>query len=59
MKKTWESPKLIILVRGKPEEAIAVLLVCKGDDESGPNTYKYWCMMLATPCAECSRFTNT
>lgn len=28
MKKTWESPKLIILVRNNPQEA--VLSVCKG-----------------------------
>jgi hypothetical protein len=41
--KTWEKPKLIVLVRGKPEEA--VLEGCKwfgtGD---GPNTAQNYCL---------------
>ena len=34
--KTWEKPKLIVLVRSKPEEA--VLQTCKNGEETGPDT---------------------
>jgi hypothetical protein len=33
-KKHWEKPKLIVLFRGRPEEA--VLQVCKSDQSIGP-----------------------
>ena len=38
MKKVWETPKLVGLVRGKPEER--VLQVCKGEVPGDPlNVY--------------------
>jgi hypothetical protein len=33
MKKTWESPKLIVLVRSRPQEGI--LQTCKSDAAGG------------------------
>lgn len=47
-KKEWETPKLICLYRGRPEEA--VLLYCKGSASlSGPNDIR--CNRPATaPC---------
>jgi hypothetical protein len=33
-KKHWEKPKLIVLFRGRPEEA--VLQVCKSNTAAGP-----------------------
>ena len=35
--KTWEKPRLIVLVRGKPEEAI--LIHCKAVDIAGGPGY--------------------
>ena len=44
-KKTWSKPELIVLVRGKPEEA--VLGTCKidagGEGQMGPNVSQYDC----------------
>jgi hypothetical protein len=37
-KKTWEKPKLIVLFRGRPEEA--VLQMCKQETTSGPTSGK-------------------
>ena len=43
MKKAWEKPQLLVLTRGKPEEA--VLLECKADVlPIGPNG------VVITPC---------
>jgi hypothetical protein len=33
-RKMWEKPKLVVLVRGRPEEA--VLQVCKYNGRTGP-----------------------
>jgi hypothetical protein len=33
-RKVWKKPKLIVLVRGRPEEA--VLQACKSDSVGGP-----------------------
>ncbi len=42
-KKTWQKPQLIVLVRGKPEEAI--LSFCKGSMEMGyPGNVFDWCV---------------
>jgi hypothetical protein len=35
-KKSWKKPKLIVLFRGRPEEA--VLQVCKSNSSIGPGT---------------------
>ena len=56
--KTWEKPKLIVLVRGKPEEAI--LTVCKTGDgtaTSGPHwefmgcRYDYFSGCVVSQCS--------
>jgi hypothetical protein len=39
MKKTWEKPKLIILMRGRPEEM--VLTNCKGTNFVGGRLNNY------------------
>ena len=43
MKKSWEKPELVVLVRGKPEES--VLQVCKGPRQQGygqgPDSWLY------------------
>ena len=39
MKKVWEKPKLVVLVRSKPEEA--VLNACKGDDVGESSNWKF------------------
>lgn len=38
-KKKWVKPKLIVLVRGRPEEG--VLYTCKRDGLTGPFGYDY------------------
>ncbi len=50
-KKTWTEPELIVIVRGKPEEA--VLGVCKVTAESvNPVDYNSGC--IEEPCTVCS-----
>ncbi|MFQ6066729.1 MAG: hypothetical protein ACE5K3_05580 [bacterium] len=39
-KKEWETPKLICLYRGRPEEA--VLQACKAPTLTGPAVYLCW-----------------
>ena len=41
MKKTWEKPRLICLVRNRPEEA--VLQACKDGLDTGPDGYNAMC----------------
>jgi hypothetical protein len=36
-KKQWVKPELIVLSRGKPEEAVLTLLICKGPGHPGKN----------------------
>ena len=56
--KTWETPKLIVLVRNNPAEA--VLSVCKGDSTAiFPTSYfagctQYNVMANLPTCANCS-----
>jgi hypothetical protein len=54
MKKAWEKPKLVVLVRGKPEEAI--LNGCKdwaGPPPNGPVSDYTQCMEGTANCIEC------
>ena len=37
MKKTWETPELIIIVRSKPEEAVLANCKYQGAGQQGPN----------------------
>ncbi|MEN6310921.1 MAG: hypothetical protein ABFD80_05220 [Acidobacteriota bacterium] len=57
MKKTWRTPELIILFRGKPEEA--VLCNCKHANMAAvsPYTFVNSCSMQATCCTNCSNTT--
>ncbi len=63
MKKTWTTPRLIVLVRNNPPEA--VLSVCKSYEfaVSGPTTFyasQCW-MKIAEPdfCGTCSGNSNS
>lgn len=63
LKKTWEKPKLIILVRGKPEES--PLSICKADLIAFPvsimgNNLECWAYWNP-PAAQwrCSSTTNS
>ena len=59
-KKIWEKPKLVVLFRGKPEEA--VLQGCKVDQETiGARDYNSSCYQpIAVLCTEkCLTFTGT
>lgn len=47
MKKTWETPQLIILVRSKPEETL--LQVCKDGTPNGPTATNGIC---STDCMD-------
>jgi len=54
MKKLWKKPKLIVLVRGKPEEA--VLGACKNlDERSGPSDFhlSIYCLIEAPGMRDC------
>ena len=55
MKKTWEKPQLVVLVRGKPEEGI--LNGCKqweASGSSGPSDSATNCMeWTSSGCIEC------
>lgn len=51
-KKKWETPKLICLYRGRPEEA--VLQTCKNEVISGPTIAICW-----TPPNTCPEKRNT
>lgn len=50
-KKKWKKPKLIVLVRSKPEEAI--LQGCKARGMGGPTTDQDYCnlMLIDRGCA--------
>jgi hypothetical protein len=54
MKKTWESPKLIVLVRARPEESI--LSLCKGQlgPTNSPTDAYYYCTSADMYCPYCS-----
>jgi hypothetical protein len=39
--KTWERPRLIVLVRGRPEEAL--IIYCKGTGTGDPTSYYTSC----------------
>ena len=59
MKKIWEKPKLIILVRGRPEES--VLAGCKLTTVGGPNNVKAKCNLKSggNKCGVCSAITTS
>jgi hypothetical protein len=50
-KKEWQDPELIVLVRGKPEEA--VLSACKGESRGDPNNMAGACNTEDGQCFVC------
>lgn len=54
MKKAWEKPALIVLVRSTPEEAI--LNGCKNANVSGPGTGAQNCIPGDVACIECAGY---
>jgi hypothetical protein len=57
--KQWEQPKLIILVRGQPEESI--LSVCKGAlaDIGSPIVGVMYCVVDVACTGPCEQFVDT
>jgi hypothetical protein len=51
MRKPWSKPKLVVLIRGKPEET--VMQTCKGAGLTGPGTDNVECVSTSVcrPCA--------
>ena len=49
-KKEWSEPKLIVLVRSKPEEA--VLSACKGTVSVDPSSESGICYFSCAPCVD-------
>jgi hypothetical protein len=54
-KKPWEKPKLIVLFKGRPEEA--VLQVCKSNTSIGPGDNQ--CTLGGGGYSACSTVTAT
>ena len=53
MRKTWQKPKLIVLVRGRPEER--VLGDCKSaEDSGGPSSDEGDCIENGLNCDDCA-----
>jgi hypothetical protein len=50
-KEKWQNPELIVLVRGRPEEA--VLSACKGELPGGYNDQAGACLVGALACDVC------
>jgi len=46
MKKRWEKPELVVLIRLQPEES--VLQACKFFVPSGPGEVNGWCLLPVT-----------
>jgi hypothetical protein len=58
MKKTWEAPKLIILVRGRAQERI--LSACKSNEvPTGPNANVSQCEGGLGQCPNCLESVTT
>jgi hypothetical protein len=52
LKKKWKKPELIVLVRGKPEEAI--LAACKGGSFSSYSSTSQRGNCLQRGCGDCT-----
>lgn len=58
LKKKWEKPELVVLVRGKSEEA--VLQACKGNNIATSQSSKYSKCGWNSPCStSCSSVTTS
>ncbi len=56
MKKPWEKPQLVMLVRGKPEESIWDN--CR-NDSGGPTDAAYACHQGAIACTSCVSWVDS
>jgi hypothetical protein len=60
MKKRWEVPKLIVLARSRPEEAVLVnCKVSQGSPPPGPGSVVFDGCVGAAPCQFCSQQGST
>jgi hypothetical protein len=60
MRKTWQKPKLVVLVRGRPEEF--VLAACKtagAPTEVTPTINESDCRQNLVNCEDCSAMNGT
>jgi hypothetical protein len=58
MKKAWEAPKLIVLVRSKPEESLTNS--CKGEMvQEGPNFSATACYSGTAACTACVAWADS
>jgi hypothetical protein len=57
MKKPWQTPELVILFRGRPEEA--VLCNCKhaNNPAVAPHNFRDSCNISSTCCSACQNTT--
>jgi len=53
--KKWEAPKLIVLVRSRPEESL--ILSCKGPFDGDPVAEDSSCYFSDEGCAACLQWT--
>ena len=54
--KKWEAPKLIVLVRSRPEENLSAY--CKGGAE-GPQSVATYCMTMGDGCLNCQQYSSS
>ena len=60
MMKSWKTPKLVILVRGKPQERILEFCKNLAGGPFGPGSNNPGCYVEeGTPCVECSGDSTT
>jgi len=57
MKKAWEAPKLIVIVRSSPEESLISL--CKGGTDDGAVTMDRACQVGYDGCMTCQQMSNS
>jgi hypothetical protein len=59
MKKTWESPKLIVLVRTRPEENVLAACKAHNGQTAGAQDAYLDCTLETYNCALCSAQANS
>ncbi len=62
MKKEWEKPELIVLVRGKPEEGVLVTCKTRGASIVQPSTVNNDCEKDNQPqsvCLQCHEYVTS
>jgi len=59
MKKEWQSPRLIVLVRSRPEESLTLWCKSNGVQGSSPNDEHAKCGYLDVQCYQCQMNTES